>query len=250
MRYEEKWWNDHFDEYVEVLSGYVSCRSIAIPSDDSDAPFGLECHRMLEYMKNTMSSYGLDSKIYDHVFVDGVLHGSGGEKSKSIAIICHGDVVAAEGQWDEDPFKLYFKDDHLVGRGTTDNKGAAIAVLFAIRCLLENGWKPYNDFILRIGSAEEIGMRDVPLAKNLPKADLCLVPDSGFPVAYGEKGSIKAVFSFPWKSSLSISGGNGTSVIDMARAEFPDDVGFRKTDCPDDIEYLGSCVLFDSFGMK
>ena len=218
MRYEDTWWKDHLDEYIKILEGYVSFKSIAVPSPDPDMPFGIECYRMLEYMKDVMSSYGMDSRIHDSVVADGMIHGTASEGRKKIAIICHGDVVAADGEWDRDPFSLYRKDDHLVGRGTTDNKGAAIAVLFAMRCLQDRGWAPRNDFILRIGSAEEIGMKDIPLAKSMPKADFTLVPDSGFPVAYGEKGSIKVEFSFPWKSPVCIAGGNGTAVIDRAFA--------------------------------
>ncbi len=217
MRYE-KWWEDHFDEYFKVLSDYVSIKSIAIPSADIDKPFGAECRRMLDHMHRVMQDYGLDARIYNSVFAEGRIKGSG-KNSKTVAVVCHGDVVPAENGWEKDPFTLYRKDDHLVGRGTTDNKGAAVAVLFSLRCLLENGWRPKNDFVLRIGCAEEIGMKDVPLAYDMPPADFTLVPDSGFPIAFGEKGSVKASFSLDWDSEITIEGGNGTSVIGLAYAK-------------------------------
>ena len=216
MRYE-KWWEDHFDEYFKVLSDYVSIKSIAIPSADVDKPFGPECRRMLDYMQQVMQGYGLDARIYDSVFAEGCIKGSA-KNRKTVAVVCHGDVVPVEDGWEKDPFTLYRKGDHLVGRGTTDNKGASVAVLFSLRCLLENGWKPKNSFVLRIGCAEEIGMKDVPLAHDMPAADFTLVPDSGFPVALGEKGSIKASFSFGWNSDITIEGGSGASVIGAAYA--------------------------------
>lgn len=216
---KEKWWNDHLDEYINTLSGYVAFKSIAKPGKDG-LPFGKDNLDMLIFMEKEMSRIGMRTRLINNVFAEGKIEGTDGRKS--IAVACHGDVVPAEGEWEKDPFALYKKEDHLVGRGSTDNKGAGIAVLFAFRYLLESGWKPRNDFLLRIGSAEEIGMPDVPEAfTNEKMPDLTLVPDSGFPVAYGEKGSIKAEIRLPFSTNeiISITANSSASVIDNAEAE-------------------------------
>lgn len=213
-----EWWNEHLDEYIETLRNYVSFKSIAIPGKDG-LPFGRDNLDMLHFMRDEMAGLGMSTRLINDVFAEGKIAGSVGRQS--IAVACHGDVVPAEGEWERDPFELYQKEDHLVGRGSTDNKGAGIAVLFAFRYLLESGWKPENDFLLRIGSAEEIGMCDVELAfKGEKMPALTLVPDSGFPVAYGEKSSIKAEISLPITSDaiLFIEGGGSASVIDHAVA--------------------------------
>lgn len=213
-----EWWNEHLDEYIETLRNYVSFKSIAIPGKDG-LPFGRDNLDMLHFMRNEMAGLGMSTRLINDVFAEGKIAGSVGRQS--IAVACHGDVVPADGEWERDPFELYQKGDHLVGRGSTDNKGAGIAVLFAFRYLLESGWKPENDFLLRIGSAEEIGMSDVELAfKGEKMPALTLVPDSGFPVAYGEKSSIKAEIILPITSDaiLSIEGGGSASVIDHAVA--------------------------------
>ena len=218
---EEKtaWWNRHLEEYIETLKRYVAFKSVAVPGKDG-LPFGRDNLEMLRFMEAEMKKTGMETRLVNNVFAEGKIRGTEGDKS--IAVACHGDVVPAEGEWERDPFDLYQKEDHLVGRGSTDNKGAGIAVLFAFRYLLENGWQPKNDFLLRIGSAEEIGMPDVAMAfEEDDRADLTLVPDSGFPVAYGEKGSVKAEIRIPFSSSeiISINSKSNASVIDDAEAE-------------------------------
>ena len=210
------WWDRHLEEYIETLKRYVAFRSVAVPGKDG-LPFGRDSLEMLRFMESQMKGIGMEAHLVNDVFAEGRIRGISGKKS--IAVACHGDVVPAEGEWERDPFELYQKEDHLVGRGSTDNKGAGIAVLFAFRYLIESGWKPENDFILRIGSAEEIGMQDVPLAfADTAMPDLTLVPDSGFPVAYGEKGSIKAEIRLALTDSRigGIKGGGAASVIDLA----------------------------------
>ncbi|MGN0906676.1 MAG: M20/M25/M40 family metallo-hydrolase [Bullifex sp.] len=227
-RQAEAWWDNHIDEYIKDLAGYVAFPSVAEEGRDG-LPFGKPCLDMLLYMKDLMAEYGLETSLIKDVFASGVIRG----EKKPIAIACHGDVVPASGEWDEDPFILYRKKDHLVGRGTTDNKGAGIAVLYAIRYLLESGYRFSHSVNLLIGSAEEIGMKDAAIAfPNGNGAILTLVPDSGFPVAYGEKASLKAEIRIPKTGSgiLSIQGGSGVGVIDRATAILTDTSGLPDAD--------------------
>lgn len=208
------WWDNHIYEYINDLSGYIAFPSIAEEGKDG-LPFGRPCLDMLQYMKDLMTRYGLNSKLICDVFASGTVKG----ERETIAIACHGDVVPVDDKWDKDPFTLYQKEDHLVGRGTTDNKGAGIAVLYAIRYLLESGYKFSHSINLLIGSAEEIGMKDVDIAfPNGNNAILTLVPDSGFPVVYGEKSSLKAEIKIPKKNNkiIRLFGGSGVGVIDEA----------------------------------
>ena len=216
------WWENHLDEYIEDLRGYVAIPSVAEPGKDG-YPFGKPCYEMLVYMKSLMAKYGLDASLIKDVFAKGSIKGS--SSSGAIAVACHGDVVPADGEWERSPFDLFLKEGHLVGRGSTDNKGAGIAVLYALRYLKEKHYENLHDLVLLVGSAEEIGMYDVPIAfPDGNGALLTLVPESGFPVAYGEKASLR--FEIPIilysTSILSISAGLGTGVIDRAEAVLSD----------------------------
>lgn len=212
------WWDEHFTEYVDDLKQYVAIPSVAV-KQDGEYPFGRSCYDMLVYISTLMRRYGLTSRLINNVFAEGCLRSS---SEKTIAVACHGDVVPVSGEWEGDPFTLYQKEDHLVGRGTTDNKGAGMAVLYALRYLISKGWQPKVNIRLLFGSAEEIGMHDFPLAfdKNEKIADITLVPDSGFPVAYGEKAGFRALFKLPFSSMIrNISGGSGVGVVEYASAE-------------------------------
>lgn len=212
----ENWWNEHLDEYIKDLADYVSYPSVATPQE-GEYPFGKPCFDMLQFMAGLMSRYDLESSIVEKVFAEGLYKGTEGKKS--LAIACHGDVVPSDGEWEWSPYALHFKEEHLVGRGSTDNKGAGIAVLYALRYLKEIGYTPKNNIKLLIGSAEEIGMPDAEIAyKGKSPADFTLVPDSGFPVAYGEKSSIKVLLPVMIENTVikSFSGGSGVGVADRA----------------------------------
>ncbi len=216
------WWDEHQNEYIEDLKGFVAIPSIAIENKDG-YPFGRPCYDALIYMKQLMEKYGLDSSMIKDVFVKGSYNPNA---DKSIAIACHSDVVPVDGEWERSPFELFLKDNHLVGRGSTDNKGATIASLYALRYLKQIGYESKNDFTLLVGSAEEIGMPDVKLAfPDGNGAALTLVPDSGFPLSYGEKASLKAKIRIDLEDSdiISIDGGQGTGVIDKAICTYKKD---------------------------
>lgn len=185
----EAWIDEIFPEFMEMLGKLVSIPSIAKPGDDA-LPFGKACNDMLLFMKNHMNQAGLQTEIVDSQVVIGTLEGQD-NCCKTIGIACHGDVVPPTGAWMDNPFSLTQHGDWLTGRGTTDNKGATLVALFAIRYLREHHILLRNKVNLYVGSAEEIGMPDfVHLFTYRKKPDFTLVPDAGFPVCYGEKGRI------------------------------------------------------------
>lgn len=58
--------------------------------------------------------------------------------ARTIVFYAHYDVMPADKtQWKTDPWSLTALDGYLYGRGSTDNKGPLIAIIFAIKKLLE-----------------------------------------------------------------------------------------------------------------
>lgn len=45
------------------------------------------------------------------------------------------------GDWTYDPFRLTREDDHVYGRGTTDDKGPILEALYAMKLLRDHGVK-------------------------------------------------------------------------------------------------------------
>ena len=80
--------------------------------------------------------------------------------------------------------------DRLYGRGVIDDKGPAIASIFAMKDLLDSG-RPLNKRIrIVFGQTEENGdwtdMEAYKAAEELPAYGF--TPDGDFPAIYGEKG--------------------------------------------------------------
>lgn len=61
------------------------------------------------------------------------------EKAKTLAFYGHYDTMPAGEltDWNSDPWTLTAVDGHFYGRGTTDNKGPILAMVFAIKSLLD-----------------------------------------------------------------------------------------------------------------
>ncbi|MFI2811758.1 M20 family peptidase [Microbulbifer sp. JSM ZJ756] len=78
-----------------------------------------------------------------------------------ILLSAHYDVVpvipGTEGEWRHPPYGGIVDDTHIWGRGTLDDKGAAIALMEATTTLLEMGFQPQRTIYISLTSDEEIG---------------------------------------------------------------------------------------------
>jgi acetylornithine deacetylase/succinyl-diaminopimelate desuccinylase-like protein len=63
-------------------------------------------------------------------------YGETGEGEKLIGILAHLDIVPAGSDWNSDPFRMVEKDGYLYGRGVSDDKGAAVASMYALKYLI------------------------------------------------------------------------------------------------------------------
>ena len=62
-----------------------------------------------------------------------------GDRENDLAIIAHIDIVPEGGQWLYPPFGATRKGDFLIGRGTNDDKNAAVMGLYLMRMFRELG---------------------------------------------------------------------------------------------------------------
>lgn len=189
----EQWIQAHRDEFVSELQGFaripsVSRADLAAPG----APFGPDCRKVLDYALERGRHYGFDVKDHNGCAAS-ITYGDG---ENALGIIAHLDVVPVSEGWKYPCFGATYLDEYdcLVGRGVSDNKAAAVMGLFAMRMLREFGWPMKHGIRLYGGMSEETGMQDMQMlldqGERFPK--LSLVPDAGFPVNYGQKGSVDA----------------------------------------------------------
>lgn len=197
----ESWVEGQRDNLVRDLIDLLAYRSVAVPQEGA-YPYGEGCARALDFMLDYAGRLGFRTENHEYYCGTCTLPGSSG--SRSVGVFCHLDVVPEGEGWSSDPYKAFVnEDDYIVARGSSDNKGPAVAALYALRFLKERGIPLKNDIRLVYGCAEEIGMGDMDyyLAHVTPP-DFSLVPDCPFPVCCAEKGH--ATF----EASASIEGGN------------------------------------------
>ena len=172
------------DDLVEALRSVCSIQSIK-GEKTANAPFGEQTRLALEVFLEIGRNLGFRSVNLDQYagYVEM------GEGDRLVAALCHLDVVPAGEGWTTDPFLPVIVAGKMIGRGTSDDKGPAIAVLFAMKALLDSGYQPLGRIRLIVGLDEESGSKC--MAHYVRVADLPLAgftPDASFPVIYAEKG--------------------------------------------------------------
>lgn len=178
------------DEILRVLGELVEIPSV-MGNPSENAPFGVEPKRALEKMCEICEKFGFSVTNYENAIGFAQL----GE-SADLGILCHLDVVPANSKgWKTNPFSLVNKDGVLFGRGVIDDKGPAVAALFAMKCVKELGFPLKKGVRLIFGTNEENGSADLEIYKKHDSfPPMVFTPDAAFPVINIEKGMVRARF--------------------------------------------------------
>lgn len=120
-----------------------------------------------------------------------------GAGQKRLGVIGHMDVVPAGDGWITDPFKMQLKDGKIIGRGSADDKGPALAAYYGLLLLKEAGFKPKKKIDFILGTNEEtnwVGLNYY--LKHEPTPDQVFSPDAEFPIINGEQGIYTLILTF------------------------------------------------------
>jgi succinyl-diaminopimelate desuccinylase len=203
LKQTEAWIDAHKDEFVTELQSLTRIPSVSRADlAEPGAPFGKDCRRVLDHALSRGRDYGFETMDHDG-YTGSICYG---DPENAIGLFAHLDVVPAGDGWIYPPFDAIYLPEHdaVIGRGSDDNKCVAVACLFVMRMLREFGWNLRHGIRLYCGTSEETGMQDMIALLNkghrFPK--LSLVPDSGFPVNYGQKGSVSGDLSIPCSGNL------------------------------------------------
>lgn len=125
--------NAQRDEYEALLRQFVET-----PTVSCDPSHKADIQRGVELTVETIKKYGGDAEIYETNKGNPVVHGVFNlDKSlPAVTVYNHIDVQPASKEtepWDTEPFVFTRKGDSYFGRGTTDDKGPALAALFGAR---------------------------------------------------------------------------------------------------------------------
>ena len=180
-------------------------------------PYGEGPAKALEEAARMMSEYGLNVKDYDHCVVTGTF----GDQEKGLDILAHLDVVPVTDAWTvTKPFEPKIVDGRIYGRGTADDKGPAIAALYAIRAVKEAGVPLKKSVSLILGSDEECGSSDLPHYYSKEEEAPCTFsPDADYPVINLEKARLASHFEAAFdpdkneKALVSLHAGDKVNVV-------------------------------------
>lgn len=173
------------------LIAIESIRDDAAASEE--APFGPGPAAALDYMLDLAARDGFETENIEHAA--GVIRYGKGEKI--LGLLAHLDVVPATGKWDTPPFEATIRDGRLYGRGTSDDKGPALACYYALKLLRDAGIEPSCQIHLILGTDEESGWQCMErYFASQPMPDMAFSPDADFPLINGEKGILELPVAF------------------------------------------------------
>ncbi len=137
-----------------------------------------------------------------------------GEGEDIIGLVGHLDIVPAGDGWDTDPFTLTFKGDKVYGRGVSDDKGAVVASLYAMKKIKDSGIPLKKRIRVLMGCNEESGSRCMDYyVKHGEPITVGFTPDANFPGIYGEKGGFGGKAYSKNTKIIDISGGTVSNAV-------------------------------------
>jgi acetylornithine deacetylase/succinyl-diaminopimelate desuccinylase-like protein len=130
---------------------------VEIPSVSVDPDRRADVRRAAEYAASLVRDAGGEASVHEtggHPLVHGRLHA--GDRLPTVTVYNHLDVQPAnEPEWRSDPFRVQRDGDRYVARGTTDDKGPALAAFFGARLARERDVPVNVHFLWEL--EEEIG---------------------------------------------------------------------------------------------
>ena len=185
----------HRAAYLDDLTNLIAIESVR---DDSQAtaetPLGPGPAKALKAFLAMAERDGFKTTNLDNLagFVEY------GEGDETIAILAHVDVMPAGEGWSTEPFKLTLKDDNAYGRGTSDDKGPALAAYYGLKILKEQGIKLNKKVRFILGTDEESDWTGMThYFETQPEPTMGFSPDAEFPLINGEKGNVSFTLTTP-----------------------------------------------------
>lgn len=207
--------NVNREELVRATQEVIRIASVKEPPAGEGKPFGASIAQALEYILAKGRELGFKTENYSGY----AGHVEFGDGLETLGILCHVDVVPAGEGWSFAPFGGEIVDGRLYGRGAIDDKGPAMAVLYALAALKESGWQPRRRVRLILGCDEESNWECMdhylPLAG---KPEIGFTPDAEFPVINAEKGILMIELSGTLQCPkgfelVDIQGGNRANMV-------------------------------------
>lgn len=205
------------EDIIKSTQEIVKIRSVK-EKPQEDMPFGEGVDKCLKFTLDLCKSLGFEVKNVDNY----AGHAEFGEGDEVVGVLAHLDIVPEGTDWTYDPYGAKIHDDKIYGRGTIDDKGPAIAAVYAMKALKDCGVKLNKKIRIIFGTDEESGWEGINYYLKHEKApDVAFTPDADFPAIYGEMGimifdlnkDFKNISKDDGVKVLSIKGGNRPNMV-------------------------------------
>lgn len=194
----ERFASHYESDLIKDLVPFLSIPSVKTAPNDL-APFGKGIDRALQYYMSLAGNMGFQARTVDGYYGVVEYRSKHTEGDDSIGVYVHVDVVPPNDGWESDAFKPVIREGRIYGRGTVDNKGPAMAVLYALKLLKEQDVPLRKRIKIIVATDEENGWNCMKRYRNngeeLPA--IGFAPDLQFPVVCGEKGQINLDLFMP-----------------------------------------------------
>ncbi len=197
------------DEIIDKITKLVSYPSV-MGAATPQYPFGKVVADCLEEALDMAHEYGFTTVNLDNY----AGYAQIGEGEQVIGILGHLDVVPAGEGWTSDPFEVSIRDGKLYGRGTTDDKGAVVCSMVAMKIVKQLVPNLTKRIRLIMGCNEENGSECLKYyVQKEGHVDYGFTPDGNFPGIHGEKGMVHGYFKAKTSKLLEIEGGVAGNVV-------------------------------------
>lgn len=204
------------EEIVKSTQEIIKIKSVEEKAKPN-MPFGEGPYKALEHALELSKKLGFEAKNLEGY----AGYAEFGEGDETVGILVHLDVVPEGKGWTYPPYGGEIHDDKIFGRGTADDKGPAIATLYAMKALKESGVTLSRKVRIIFGTNEETGWGCMDYYfKHEKPPTMAFTPDADFPVIHGEKGII--VFDLVQKIDsngccgiklIGLKGGNAPNMV-------------------------------------
>lgn len=200
------------DEMIDTLQKWIRVPSVkgeAAPG----APFGKEVRSMLDMALADCEQMGFKTQNFDGYIAHADL-GEGSDED-ALAILAHLDVVPEGDGWKYPPYGAVIENGRMYGRGTSDDKGPAVAALYAMKAVKDAGIPLRRKVRLILGCDEESGWEDIAhynKVATMPRMGFS--PDASYPIINIEKGICRLELH-------GVLSNEGLQVIDFNNGERP-----------------------------
>ncbi len=207
------------DEMIEDLKDLIridSQKGTAAPG----MPFGEGPAKVLDAAGRLMEQkMHMQVRNYDNY----VVTGDYGQGEKQLDILAHLDVVPVTDEWTvTGPFEPKVEGGRIYGRGSSDDKGPAIAVLYAVKAIYDLQIPLKHSLRVILGSDEECGSSDLEYYyAREEEAPFSFTPDADFPLINLEKGRLAKRFERHFEQQaepcvVSLAGGDKVNIVPAA----------------------------------